>query len=188
MRSAHRFVAVVTIVGGLLGLAAATTHAQEAVYACASRSSGALRVVAAGNPCKAGEFLLTWSVVGPQGPAGQQGPQGAPGDDHVSGISTKGSLTSNAIDVPEFGHISVECSANGAPKFHLVAVQEFDFSRIEVGNNATVGRSDERVEDSPPQAPRMWSCTGSTVKTVAAVGSSPSNCVRYSSGSPGQWR
>jgi len=157
MRSAHRFVAVVAVVGGLLGFAAATASAQEAVYACASRSSGALRVVAAGNPCKAGEFPLTWSVTGPagpegpQGPVGPQGPQGAPGDDHVFGVSTKGSLTSNAIDVPEFGHIGVECSANGAPKFHLVAIQEFDFTRIEVGNSATVGRSDERVEDSPPQ-------------------------------------
>lgn len=160
MRSAHRFVAVVTIVGGPLGFAAATASAQEAVYACASRSSGALRVVAAGNPCKAGEFPLTWSVIGPQGPEGPAGPagprgaQGDPGDDHVFGVATTGSLTSNVLNIPELGEITVECNGTGTARFELAANQQMEYARRERDSDGgSNGRKDVFLEDVTPAAP-----------------------------------
>ena len=71
--------------GGALALAfaasAAVVSAQSgggSVTACVS-AAGIVRLVAAGESCRAAEQLVVWSVEGPQGPAGPEGPEGPQG-------------------------------------------------------------------------------------------------------------
>src|SRR4051812_41706615 len=66
----------------------ATADAQ-AIRTCAN-PAGQLRLLAAGDSCRPNETLTTWSVVGPQGPAGPQGatgPQGPAGPQGATGAA-----------------------------------------------------------------------------------------------------
>ena len=51
----------------------------ETINACASKSSGRLRVVSSSTSCRSYERRLTWNVRGPQGAPGPQGPAGETG-------------------------------------------------------------------------------------------------------------
>jgi hypothetical protein len=53
------------VTGAALALPA--SHASTTIHACASKSSGALRLAA---HCKSSERAVSWSKVGPRGPAG----------------------------------------------------------------------------------------------------------------------
>jgi hypothetical protein len=70
------------------------------IYACYTKSNGAIRVVPTANACKSNEVVISWGVqgpIGPQGPAGpvgpagpigltgETGPQGAKGDQGIEG-------------------------------------------------------------------------------------------------------
>jgi Collagen triple helix repeat (20 copies) len=61
-----------------LALAPISAGAQQ-IFACVNATSGAVRIVAQGAACRTPESLVTWNVVGPQGPPGSAGPAGALG-------------------------------------------------------------------------------------------------------------
>src|SRR5215475_11194014 len=61
-----------------LALAPISADAQQ-IFACVNNNTGAVRIVAQGVACRTPESLVTWNVVGPQGPPGPTGPAGAQG-------------------------------------------------------------------------------------------------------------
>jgi Collagen triple helix repeat (20 copies) len=61
-----------------LALAPISAGAQQ-IFACVNANTGAVRIVAQGAACRTPESLVTWNVVGPQGPPGSAGPAGALG-------------------------------------------------------------------------------------------------------------
>jgi hypothetical protein len=96
--------------------------AQDVVYACASTSTGAVRVVFAGSECKSNESPLQWNVAGqpgPTGPAGPAGPQGAPGEESVMTVGTSAVNTTRSVTVPVLGVVEVRCDASGVPNVAL---------------------------------------------------------------------
>jgi hypothetical protein len=88
------------ILGGLCVAVAAvgsvawamTSAGDKLVVACAKKSGGALRLVAAAKDCRKNERALTWNqqglrgLAGPRGVAGQDGQDGADGFDGEDGI------------------------------------------------------------------------------------------------------
>lgn len=58
------------------------------IHACYQSSTGALRVVESGVPCRGGETALQWNQVGPPGPQGPPGPEGPPGPSGSVGYAT----------------------------------------------------------------------------------------------------
>ncbi|NIK61010.1 collagen-like triple helix repeat-containing protein [Kribbella shirazensis] len=73
--------ALVIGLGSLLVMstAAADTPADR-IEACVQEATGAVRVVPAGQECRASETRLTWNRTGPAGPQGPAGPAGAQGE------------------------------------------------------------------------------------------------------------
>ncbi|MDX6432481.1 MAG: hypothetical protein QOE54_4847 [Streptosporangiaceae bacterium] len=61
-------------VGGSIVYAAASSKASSVIHACKKKTTGALRVIAAGKSCATGETALQWNTAGPGGPAGPAGP------------------------------------------------------------------------------------------------------------------
>jgi len=87
-------------------------------------------------------------------PTGPQGPQGAPGDDHIFGVATTGSLTSHVLNIPELGEITVDCNGTGTASFHLVANRDMEFARRERDSDGgSNGRRSVFHEDITPAAP-----------------------------------
>jgi hypothetical protein len=84
------------VLGGLLVMLAvvgsvawATTSASDKLVACATKSSGSLRLVGAAKNCRKTERAVVWSAnaqPGPRGPAGARGPAGDDGADGTDGI------------------------------------------------------------------------------------------------------
>jgi hypothetical protein len=74
--------AVAAISGAALALSGNDTHV---IHACASRTTGLLRLVGSARACKKAERLVSWNVVGPQGEAGATGPQGLSGPQGLQG-------------------------------------------------------------------------------------------------------
>ena len=97
----------------VLGLGAAACDSPPEIRACASDSDGALRVIADGAECQAGEHLVTWNQQGPPGPAGPTGTVAmykAVPDEASTTSSTPVSQGGPAITVtvPEGGLIDVK--------------------------------------------------------------------------------
>src|SRR5262249_32252179 len=67
-----------------LALAPISADAQQ-IFACVNNNSGAVRIVAQGAACRTPERLVTWNVVGPQGPPGPAGALGPPGPQGPAG-------------------------------------------------------------------------------------------------------
>jgi hypothetical protein len=63
---------------------AASTTSTGTIRACASKSTGVLRLAAR---CKGSERSVRWNTVGPRGPRGLQGIQGAKGDTGATGAA-----------------------------------------------------------------------------------------------------
>lgn len=96
-RTLLRVLVPLALLAAVAGAALAATgdrgHSNtETITACASKSSGKLRVVSAGRSCRSHEHRLTWNVrglkgdpgpagpIGATGPAGEQGAQGPAGE------------------------------------------------------------------------------------------------------------
>ena len=62
-----------------LALVPISAGAQQQIFACVNANSGAVRIVDQVTACRTPERLVTWNVVGPQGPPGAVGPAGALG-------------------------------------------------------------------------------------------------------------
>ena len=80
-------VAVAIVVGGGAFSAFGADSAATTIRACADTSTGALRLLHPGRSCRRSEQLVTWSLRGPVGIAGQTGPAGPPGPQGVPGAS-----------------------------------------------------------------------------------------------------
>jgi hypothetical protein len=76
-------VACLLAVGAGWAIAASTTSSAT-IRACASKSTGALRLAAS---CKRSERRVSWNTVGPRGRRGLQGIQGAKGDTGSTGAA-----------------------------------------------------------------------------------------------------
>jgi hypothetical protein len=63
---------------------AASTTSSATIRACASKSTGVLRLAAS---CKRSERSLSWNTLGPRGPRGLQGIQGATGGTGAAGAA-----------------------------------------------------------------------------------------------------
>jgi hypothetical protein len=81
------------VVGGLFAMLAiagsvawAATSANNKFVACATKSSGALRLVKTAKACRKTERAVGWNAVGPRGPAGARGPVGQDGADGTDGL------------------------------------------------------------------------------------------------------
>lgn len=74
------------VAGAALAANGGRGHAStETITACASKSSGRLRVVSATVSCRSYEHRLAWNVRGPKGDTGPSGPAGQPGAVGASG-------------------------------------------------------------------------------------------------------
>lgn len=62
---------------------AASTTSSATIRACASKSTGALRLA---GKCKSSEHRVSWNTVGPRGPRGTQGVQGLQGLQGTQGV------------------------------------------------------------------------------------------------------
>jgi hypothetical protein len=71
--------AVLALAAGAAGAALEATLDEAVIGACRSKSTGVLRVPAAGTACRPDEQPLQWNVRGVAGPAGRPGTPGAPG-------------------------------------------------------------------------------------------------------------
>ena len=83
-RNLLRVLVPLALLAAVAGAALAATgdrgHSNtETITACASKSSGKLRVVSAGRSCRSHEHRLTWNVRGLKGDPGPAGPIGATG-------------------------------------------------------------------------------------------------------------
>ncbi|MGH9604583.1 MAG: tail fiber protein [Terracidiphilus sp.] len=61
---------------GTVALAGPTT---ATIDSCVNNTTGAVRIVAPGTACPAGQHFVTWAAVGPAGSTGATGPQGPMG-------------------------------------------------------------------------------------------------------------
>jgi hypothetical protein len=83
-RALLRVLVPLCLLGAVAGAALAATAGRghtntETITACASKSSGRMRLVSSGASCRSSERRLSWNVRGPKGDAGPAGPAGAVG-------------------------------------------------------------------------------------------------------------
>ena len=102
--------AVLALAAGAAGAGVRALLADEVISACRSRTTGALRVPAAGVACKSDEQPLQWNVrglAGPIGPAGPVGPAGAQGTAGPAGPQGERGLTGQTGPQGPPGPVSV---------------------------------------------------------------------------------
>ncbi len=78
------------LVAGLAGAGLSALAGDGVINACRAKSTGVLRVPAAGTSCKSDEQPLQWNVAGPQGlpgATGPAGPAGSPGPAGTNGLA-----------------------------------------------------------------------------------------------------
>jgi len=88
MKHITRRVVIGLLVAAVLLAAGATwvfAQAGGVINACVAKD-GTLRIVSDTNQCKRAETLLSWNIMGPQGPQGEIGPQGPQGEQGPQGI------------------------------------------------------------------------------------------------------
>jgi len=76
------FVLVITFMFSSMAIAAKPqppTPSGTVIYGCYQKVNGQLRIVSASSQCRPSELLISWNIVGLQGPAGPTGPQGPAG-------------------------------------------------------------------------------------------------------------
>lgn len=88
--------AVAVVTGSLGSLAFASGPSSDVINACMNDTTGVLRVVAAGQPCRSHETALSWGQEGPPGEAGPTGPAGPPGVAGPSGPPGPTGLTGDS--------------------------------------------------------------------------------------------
>lgn len=89
LRRALILCGLVVVLAAVGSVAWATTSASDTLVACAAKSSGAMRLVAAAKKCRKTERAVIWSAngqPGPRGPAGARGPAGEDGADGFDGL------------------------------------------------------------------------------------------------------
>jgi hypothetical protein len=104
--------------GALIGGESVLSAQGAVVFACASISTGSVRVVFGGSECKSNESPLQWNVAGqpgPAGPAGPAGPQGEPGEESVVTVGTSSLNTTKTVTIPGLGDVEASCDAAGVP-------------------------------------------------------------------------
>ena len=78
--------ALCAVTAAVGSVAWAVTSASDKFVACAMKSNGALRLVAAAKDCRKSERAVTWNASGQPGPRGPAGARGLAGEDGVDGL------------------------------------------------------------------------------------------------------
>src|SRR5436305_5734138 len=93
---------------------------EPAIWACAARKDGALRIVGSPAKCRRRERSVSWSIHGPQGPSGpagapgKTGPQGPVGPRGETGAPGQRGPKGDAGTLPSFeALVGLPCQANG---------------------------------------------------------------------------
>src|SRR5262245_52067008 len=82
----------------LLSSAPTAVYAQNnTIYACVTKNTGAVRIVATVGSCKNGESPLSWNIQGPIGPQGLPGQKGDTGATGPAGSSFPTSCPADAV-------------------------------------------------------------------------------------------
>lgn len=71
--------AAASVAFSLLTGAGARLDAQTGAITACVGTTGVLRIVGSGEPCRSNESTISWNITGPAGPAGPEGPQGPAG-------------------------------------------------------------------------------------------------------------
>jgi hypothetical protein len=127
-------VLALALAAGAAGAGVKALLADDVINACASLSTGALRVPAAGGPCKADEQPLRWNVRGPTGATGPQGPPGPVSVDVLAGTTcttAAGSVGSLGVRTDPSGAVTFTCRAQVDPEAEPgLIVNEIDYDQV----------------------------------------------------------
>ena len=136
-------VVTLALAAGAAGAGVRVLLADDVINACRNRSTGALRVPAAGAACRSDEQALQWNVRGLPGPAGPRGltgaigPQGPPGPvsvDTLAGTTcttAAGSLGTLGVRTDPSGAVTFSCRAQVDPEaVPRLLVNEIDYDQV----------------------------------------------------------
>jgi hypothetical protein len=84
---------------GAGGWAVAAGGSSSDIHACYAKRTGALRIA---KSCRKGERPISWSKVGPQGPAGERGASGPPGQAGADGSARAYAYVIGSVSEPSF--------------------------------------------------------------------------------------
>jgi hypothetical protein len=156
MMTGSRMLRRALVLGGLFAVLAvvgsvawATTSASAKFVACARKSGGALRLVAAAKDCRKTERAVIWSANGQPGPRGPAGPKGAAGQDGADGLDGVDGLDGDDGDDGLDGLDGLDGAPGPAsePKWHYV----FKTTTADPSTTTSVF-SDACTSPLPPQA------------------------------------
>jgi hypothetical protein len=154
LRASALAVLALAAVAGAAGAALDAVLADEVISACRNKSSGALRVPAAGTSCKVDEQPLQWNVrgvAGPAGPAGPAGAQGPAGADGLAGPAGQRGLTGATGAQGPPGPASVDALRGSTC---TTAAGLFGTLRVSTASNGDVTLNC-RVETDPEAMPKL---------------------------------
>ncbi|HWD69453.1 MAG TPA: type VI secretion system tube protein Hcp [Solirubrobacteraceae bacterium] len=78
-RAAWAAIAVAAAAAALTVTQAFASDTSSTIYACVSKDTGTVQIVAQGTTCRSHDYATSWNVTGPQGDTGPTGPQGPAG-------------------------------------------------------------------------------------------------------------
>jgi hypothetical protein len=150
-------VAVVSV-GGLAGAALALPSAPHSstIHACASKSSGALRLA---SHCKSRERAVSWSQTGPRGP---QGPSNGYANSILSQVSVSSAENLTSVRLPRGSYLmfatSTAVNANNIPV-------NFDCA-LNLGTGTKEVSASSTVTDQPDASTQESLSLAATIKST----------------------
>ena len=127
-------VVTLALAAGAAGAGVRALLADEAINACRSKSSGVLRVPAAGASCRSDEQALRWNVRGVTGATGPQGPPGPVSVDNLAGTTcttAAGSIGALRVSTASSGAVSFSCRVQVDPEAPPgLVLNEIDYDQV----------------------------------------------------------
>ena len=127
-------VVTLALAAGAAGAGVRALLADETINACRSKSSGVLRVPAAGASCRSDEQALRWNVRGATGATGPQGPPGPVSVDNLAGTTcttAAGSIGALRVSTASGGAVSFSCRAQVDPEAPPgLVLNEIDYDQV----------------------------------------------------------
>jgi len=155
-----RFFFCAAAVLALSGALPAVYAQNTTIYACVTKTTGALRVVATAGSCKNGESPLSWNIQGPIGPQGLQGQKGDKGDTGPAGSAFPTSCPADSVlvgttcvdtyeasvwEIPPGNTALIEAVKNGTAT--LADLQAGGFQRGATGDDYTCNNNGNDCTD-----------------------------------------
>ncbi len=127
-------VVTLALVASAAGAGVEVLLADEVINACKSRTTGVLRVPAAGTACRSDEQALRWNVRGVTGATGPQGPPGPISVDNLAGTTcttAAGSVGALSVSTAPSGAVSLSCRAQVDPDaLPGLVLNEIDYDQV----------------------------------------------------------